>query len=298
MPFHQLIFLLLISSLFVSCNSSAALSPNDDINVVTTTTLLADITQNIAGARLQVESLLPLGVDPHSYQPIPQDVVKIVESDLLIVNGADYEQFLANLLANAGGQTTVIVASAGLETATEAQPAGLDPHFWIDPNNVIVYVKNIRDGLTHIDPDGAQDFKSNADAYIQKLQELDSWIIAEVTGLPVEKRLLVTNHDNLGYFAKRYGFTVIGTVVPGFSSDAAPAAGQMAELIDQIKASQAQALFLDTAEPLTMGEQIASDTGLTVVTDLQIESLTEGPPAGTYLDLMTHNVTRIIEALR
>ena len=204
------------------------------------TTFLADIAQNVAGNRLQIESLLPFGADPHSYQPIPQDVAKIADSALLIVNGAEYEHFLEAIIENAGGERTVIEASAGLRLREDAaRELGVDPHFWLDPNNVIVYVENIRDGLSQFDPDGTEVYAANAVTYIDKLNGLDLWIDGQITFIPVERRLLVTNHDSLGYFAERYGFTVIGTVVEGTSSNAAPSAQQMAALIDQIKVSGA-----------------------------------------------------------
>ena len=299
--------LLLLFTIILSACSSLPTDPPKSVSspkgvpvVVASTTFLADIAQNVAGDRLQVESLLPFGADPHSYQPIPQDVAKITDSDLLIVNGADYEHFLEDILENAGGERMVVVASAGLKVETEAHGENieLDPHFWIDPNNVVTYVENIRDGLVQIDPDGSEVYKSSAEAYIVQLRELDLWIEGRVTSIPVERRLLVTNHDSLGYFAERYGFTVIGTVVSGFSSDAASSAQQMAALIDQIKATGAPAVFLDAAESPTLARQIASDTGVTVVTNLYFGSLTNGPPAGTYIDMMKHNVTQIVEALK
>ncbi|MGB7873223.1 MAG: metal ABC transporter substrate-binding protein [Anaerolineales bacterium] len=282
-----------------ACSPLATDSPNSAPVVVASTTFLADIAQNVAGERLQVESLLPPGADPHSYQPIPQDVAKVTDSDLLIINGAAYEHFLENVLENAGGERTVVEASAGLKAREEAGgEQGVDPHFWLDPNYVVTYVENIRDGLVTLDPEGADVYNANAQAYVLRLQELDSWIRDQVDSIPAERRLLVTNHDSLGYFAEQYGFTVIGTVVPGFSSDAAPSAKQMAALIDQIKASGAAAVFLDAAESTALANQIASDAGVRVVTDLYFGSLTEGPPAGTYIDMMKHNVTRIGEALK
>ena len=185
-------------------------------------TFLADIARNIAGDRVKVESLLPVGADPHSYQPTPQDVAKIEQSKLLIINGAEYEHFLESLLENAGGEREVIEASAGLSPRTDAESEhGIDPHLWLDPNNVITYVENIREGLTHFDPDGAAVYKSNADAYVAQLKDLDTWIKEQISQIPSERRLLVTNHEALGYFADRYGFTVIGAILPGVSSDAA-----------------------------------------------------------------------------
>jgi ABC-type Zn uptake system ZnuABC Zn-binding protein ZnuA len=298
--FLSFILILFACSPLATDSPRSVSSPKGALVVTASTTFLADIAQNVAGDRLQVESLLPFGADPHSYQPIPQDVAKIADSHLLIVNGAGYEHFLEAVLENAGGERAVIEASAGLEAVTEAHNGKieLDPHFWVDPNNVIVYVENIRAGLSQVDPDGTEVYKSNAAAYIEQLRALDVWIDEQVTSIPAEHRLLVTNHDSLGYFARRYGFTVIGTVVPGFSSDAAPSAQQMAALIDQIEASGAQAVFLDAAESPALARQIASDTGATVVTDLHIGSLTAGPPAGTYLDMMRYNVTQIVEALK
>lgn len=268
--------------------------------VLASATFLADIAQNVAGDRVQVESLLPVGADPHSYQPTPQDVTKIAQSKLLFINGAEYEHFLESLLENAGGEREVIEASAGLSPRTdgESEYGATDPHLWLDPNNVITYVENIREGLTHYDPDGAAAYQSNAEAYVTQLTQLDDWINEQVSQIPPERRLLVTNHEALGYFAERYGFSVIGAVIPSMSSDASPSAEQMAKLIDQINASGTPAMFLDEVENPALAQQIAAETGVKVIEDLHLESLTDGPPAGTYIDMIKHNVSRIVNALK
>jgi ABC-type Zn uptake system ZnuABC Zn-binding protein ZnuA len=274
-------------------------SPTAAPLVLTSTTFLADITHNIAGNRLAVESLLPVGSDPHSYQPTPQDVAKISDSKLLIANGAEYEHFLEPLLENAEGQREFIEASAGLKLRQEAESEhGVDPHLWLDPNNVILYVENIRDALTHLDPEGAAVYQSNAEKYVDELKSLDEWITEQVRQIPPERRLFVTNHEALGYFSDRYGFTIIGAIVPGTSSEASASAGQMASLIELIKASGAPAIFLDEVENPALAQQIADETGVRVVTDLHLESLTDGAPAGTYIDMMKYNVTQIVNALR
>lgn len=281
--------------LLTACGGQSASSAGlADSPVLASTTLLADIAQSAAGERFRVLSLLPIGADPHSYQPAPQDVTKIAASKLLIVNGAGYERFLDALLENAGGKREIVVASSGLSSGLEAD----DPHFWLDPNNVIVYVENIREGLTHLDPDGAAEFKSNADAYVAELQALDAWIVEQADQIPPEKRLLVTNHESLGYFAERYGFTVVGSVLESFSADASPSARQMAALIDEIKASGAPAIFLDAGDNPALAQQIADETGVRVVADLHLESLTNGAPAATYVDMMKYNVTQIVSALK
>jgi ABC-type Zn uptake system ZnuABC Zn-binding protein ZnuA len=264
--------------------------------ILTSTPWLADVTRNIAGDRLQVESLLPDGSDPHFYQPTPQDAARVARSKLIIVNGAGYEQFLKSLLENTGGETTVVEASAGVSPVEEA--GSIDPHMWLDPNNMVLYVENIRDALTRLDPEGEAVYKSNADSYIVELKALDSWIQEQVGQVPAENRMLITNHESLGYFAKRYGFAVTGTVIKSFSSDAAPSARQLAGLIDEVRSSGAPAIFLDAADSDTFARQIADETGVNVVTDLHLESLTDGPPADTYIDMMKSNVTTIVNALK
>lgn len=295
---RRLILTALLATILVSCAGQPASNAGTATPaILTSTTFLADITRNVAGDRFQVESLLPVGSDPHSYQATPQDLAKISESKLVIINGAGYEQFLASLVKNANGEKTLVEASAGINPRTDAEH-GTDPHMWLDPNLVITYVENIREALTHLDLQGEAIYRSNADAYIAELKKLDQWIAEQVNQIPAEKRLLVTNHEAFGYFAERYGFKVVGTVIESFSSDASPSAQQLAALIDQIKLSHAPAIFLDASDNNTLAQQIADETGVRVVTDLHLESLTDGAPAGTYIDMMKHNVSEIVNALK
>jgi len=297
--FNSISLTLTLAALFLASCGSAPKSNDNTLRVLASTTFLADITQNIAGDRVKVESLLPIGADPHSYQAAPVDVAKISESDLLILNGLEYEAFIKSLLENAGGERMIVEATAGLSPRKDAgNEQGVDPHMWLDPNLVITYVENIRDGLIKVDFMGAETYKANADAYIAKLKDLDAWIVEQVNTIPAERRLLVTNHEALGYFAERYGFEVAGSVIPSFSSNAAPSAQEMASLIDAIKKINAPAIFLDTADNNTLAQQIADETSVTIVGDLHLESLTEGAPAATYIDMMKYNVSRIVEALK
>ena len=277
------------------------------IKVLASTTFLADIAQNITGDRAQVESLLPAGADPHAYQEAPTDVAKIAESSVLILNGMEYEHFIEPLLENAGGQRLVIEATAGLtphemeehtaEGEEHAHEAG-DPHMWLDPNLVITYVENIRDGLSEADPEGAETYKANADAYIAQLQELDAFIKDQVENVPAERRLLVTNHEALGYFAERYGFEVVDTIIPSLSTEANASAQEVAAAIEAIKATGAPAIFLGEVENADLANQIADETGVKVVNSLYLETLTDGEPAATYIDMMRFNVTQIVDGLK
>ncbi|HKG53495.1 MAG TPA: metal ABC transporter substrate-binding protein [Anaerolineales bacterium] len=286
----------ILSLLLIGTLSSCG-SPRPDI--LTTTTILADVARNVAGDELVTQSLLPFGADPHSYQPVPQDTKKVNEAKVLIVNGAGYERSLETLLANAGNKQEVIEVSTSLRLLTDPNnDQEVDPHLWLDPSNVIVYVDNIREGLTQFNPDGADLYQANARTYTTQLHELDAWINGQVAQIPPKRRVLVTNHEALGYFAERYGFTVVGAIIESFSSDASPSAQQMADIVDRVKLFEVPAIFLDAPDNPALAQQIASETGVKVVTDLHLESLTEGAPAGTYIDMMRYNVTKIVEALK
>lgn len=309
MFFNKIFLTLILPVLFLAGCGPAPQSGDSAVSVLASTSFLADIAQNVAGDRVTVESLLPIGSDPHAYQATPADVVKISESDVLILNGLEYEHFIESLLENADGERLLVTASAGLtplelgaeahkgESAADEHEAG-DPHMWLDPNLVVAYVENIRDGLSQADPAGADVYAANASAYIAQLKELDAWISEQASSIPVERRLLVTNHESLGYFAEQYGFTVVETILPGFSSEASASAKEIASAIEAIKASNAPAVFLGEVENTALAEQIASETDVKVVDTLYLETLTEGAPAGTYLEMMKYNVSQIVEALR
>jgi ABC-type Zn uptake system ZnuABC Zn-binding protein ZnuA len=263
--------------------------------VLAVETFLADIAQNVAGDRLQVQALMPAGVDPHSFEPTPADIGKVAGCSVLVVNGAGFESFLGRLLQNAGGTRAVIEASSGL---AGSGPRAGDPHFWLDPTLVVTYVRNIRDGLSAADPAGVAAYTANAAAYITKLEALDAWIRERVGTIPTERRLLVTNHESLGYFADRYGFRVVGEVIPSVSTGASPSAQQLAHLVDVIRETSAPAIFLETGANPQLAEQVAAETGARVVTNLYTHSVTEpGGPAPTYLDMMHANVDAIVAAL-
>ncbi len=266
---------------------------------------LADIAQNVAGERVQVETLMPLGVDLHSYEPTPQDVKRVADSNVLIVNGAGAEVFLDKLLSNAGARATIVEASKGLtsralkpgEPHDEDNPG--DPHFWLDPTKTIVYVQNIRDALIQTDPAGAATYNANADAYIAKLNALDAQIQKAVSAIPPEQRKLVTDHDTMGYYADRYGFEIVGMLIPSFSTADARTAQQLAELVNAIKASGARAIFLEASDNPQMAQQIAQETGVRLVTGLYTHSLSEtNGPAPTYLKMLEYDTQLIVDALK
>ncbi len=301
--------------LLIGC-SSAPLpgeeKPAGPPSVLAVETWLGDLALGVTGDRLQVDTLISAGLDPHSFEPTPRDVARIAECDILVVNGAGLEEWLDETLANAGGVRLVINASSGLESrrvntgekqTTEAGNRHLhedgDPHFWLDPVLAIRYVENIRDGLIRVDPEGKTIYDANTSNTIDKLLELDAWIRKELDVIPAEQRLLVTNHESLGYFADRYGFKVVGTIIPSFSTNASPSAKETAALVDVIHSRGVRAIFLETGANPTLAEQVSRETGIRVVSGLYTHS-TSSPkgPAPTYFEMMKENTRLIKEGLR
>lgn len=305
-----LVLVFILSGWTSACASPAqtpipAAAARSALRVVAVESFLADIAQNVAGERVHVDALMPLGTDPHSFEPTPQDVKKVADSDLLIVNGAGLEGFLDKLLSNAGSRAIVLEASKGLASRAlkpgEPHDAGNpgDPHFWVDPTQTVKYVENIRDGLTQVDPDGAAAYKANADAYIVKLNALDGKLRQTLGAIPPEKRKLVTDHDTFGYYADRYGLEIVGMVIPSFSSADTGSAQQVAALIDRIRATGVKAIFLEQGMNPQLAEQIGHESGAKIVTGLYTHSLSDANgPAPTYLRMLEFDTQVFADALK
>lgn len=261
---------------------------------------LADIAQNIAGDRMIIDSLIPPGMDPHNFELTPQDRVRIEESTILIINGAGLEEWISPVLESVEEDKMVIISSDGLTTRqTSGDHGEIDPHFWLDPLLVIHYVENIRNGFIRVDPEGKLVYEKNAEEYIQKLSDLDEWIKERVTEIPAENRKLVTNHESLGYFADRYGFEIIGAIIPSTTSGSSPSAEELANLVNVIKATGSKAIFIEIESNPQLANQVAGETGIKVIQDLYTHSIP--PDSGlspTYIELMKHDVQILVEALK
>lgn len=309
--------LAVLAALLLPACQPAPAAEEGGLRVLAAESFLGDIAQNVAGERVTVDVLIPAGVDPHAFEPTPRDIARIAGCDVLIINGAGLEQWLEKTLRAAGGTHATVEASAGLASRAvgegeEAAPAegehadedghgheDGDPHFWLDPLSVVRYVENIRDGLIQADPQGEEVYTRNAQAYIEQLQALDQWIAAQVEQVPAERRRIITNHESFGYYADRYGFTVVGTVIPSTSSSASPSAQQLARLVDSIRAASAPAVFLETGSNPQLANQLARETGIKVVTGLHTHSVTgAGGEAPTYLEMMRANTRKFVDALK
>ncbi len=291
------------------CQPAAASSPlvedpAQGPRIVATTTLVGDTLARVAGDRIELSVLLPPGADPHSFQSTPQDAAAVAGAQLVFINGFGLEEGLLETLVSVSGSVPLVSLSEGVEPREIAAAAGehreagtVDPHVWFDPTNVMLWVENARAALTKLDPAGADQYAANAAAYLIDLEELDAWIRTEVGRIPPENRELVTDHDNLEYFAAHYGLKIVGAVIPAYSTLAQPSAKEIAELEQTIARYDVPALFVGVAVNPALSQQVAQDMGIALV-PLYTDSLS-GPegPAGTYMDLMRYTVSAILEAL-
>jgi ABC-type Zn uptake system ZnuABC Zn-binding protein ZnuA len=321
LPWRQAAAGLIILLAAVQCGPQNGLSvapaAGQKLKVVATTSLVADTVTQVGGEFIDMTVLLPVGSDPHSFEPTPRDLTRVADADIIFANGVGLEAFLKNMLTNAGGQADLVEISDGIElrqmTGSEAhadehgdehgdeehhEENGADPHVWTSPVNVIVWTQNIEQALSRRDPAHAAQYQANAQAYRATLQELDAWVKAQVVTIPPENRELVTDHAIFGYFADRYGFTQVGAVIPAFSATAEPSANTLAQLTDAIKTYEVKAIFVGNTVSATLSKQMAADTGVTLA-QLYTDSL---GPAGsgveTYVDYIRANTTTIVEALR
>jgi ABC-type Zn uptake system ZnuABC Zn-binding protein ZnuA len=291
----------------------AAVVLDDDarLRVVATTSLVADVVQNVGGDRIDLRQLMPLGADPHAFEPTPQDVAAIGDAHIVFINGVGLEAFMDRLLASAGENTPVVAVSEGIPLLDyegdheeddheddDHDHEGDDPHVWFDPSNVMVWVANIEAALSALDPDGAAIYRAGAEGYLVELDALDVWIRAQVASVPEARRKLVTDHSVFAYFAAAYGFEQVGVVTAGSSTLSAPSARELASLQDTIQSQGVPAIFVGTTVDPRLAEQIAGDTGIKVVS-VYTGSLSEpGGPADTYLGFMRYDVSQIVGALR
>jgi ABC-type Zn uptake system ZnuABC Zn-binding protein ZnuA len=257
--------------------------------------------------------LLAPGEDPHSFQPLPSDARNVAEADVIFAFGLGLEPWLADLYEGSGSSALLVEVSQGVELLTSAEGeahegegdaadgerAPVDPHIWFDVLRAAASVERIRDALITADPDGAATYRSNAEAYLAELAEIDRWIVEQVASLPLESRRLVTAHDTFRYFADRYGFVVVGSLLPSSTESATPSAQDILRLAEAIRAQGVAAVFAENVTQGSLLEQVAEEAGVRVVGPLYTDALgPPGSPGDTYIGMMRYNVQLVVEALR
>ena len=260
--------------------------------VVATTTQVGDLTRAVAGSRVEVDQILRPGSDPHEYEPRPSDAEAVAHAKVVIRSGGEVDDWLDGLIGQAGSSAKDVTL---IDAVTRR---GDDPHWWQDPRNAEKAVTAIEKALTEADSGGADGYRVRAAKYIGRLRELDSGIASCVAKLPPQSRKLVTSHDALGYYAHRYGFTVIGAAIPSLSTQAQPSAAATQRLVDQIKAQRVAAIFPESALNPKLEEAIANDAGAKVGGALYADTLGQpDSPGATYLGALAANTRTIVSGL-
>lgn len=303
---------IIVALVGAGCSSSSA-DPTQGgdaipISIVATTTVWGDVARQVAGADADVEVLVPVGADIHGFQLSSQQVARIQQADLVVANGLGLEEGMRDALdaARADGANILWVAEQvdplpfGQHKAGEwsdDHATGLDPHVWLDPQRVAEAASLIAGELAAVDPD--IDWSGRAATYADALDGVDTSIVELLAAVRPEERKLVTNHDAFGYFADRYGFEIIGVVIPGGSTLADPSSAELASLVEVMRAEDVAALFTESTTSPALADAVAAELGQDVVV-VELYSGSLGPPgsgADTLSGMLIINAERIASVL-
>lgn len=294
----------------------AAATEQPRLKVVATFSILADMTRQVGGARIDLATLVGPEGDTHVFSPTADDARKLSAAALVVTNGLGLEGWLERLVKASGTRATTVVATTGIQPLEgEAHDhahadgdghdhahgqahdhGGLDPHAWQDVANAKIYVANIRDGLIAADPQGKEVFAVHAHAYLAKLDALDAEVRAMVAAIPQGRRRIITAHDAFGYFGRAYGIAFISP--QGVSTEAEASAKDVGRIIRQIKAQKVPAVFLENIADPRLAERIAKEGGAKIGGRLYSDALSGATgPAGTYIDMVRHNIRALSAAL-
>lgn len=285
----KLVFLLLLLALSQIVNAEKP-------TVVATASMIADIAKNIGKDKIEIKCIVPIGGDPHTYKPTPNDAKLVAGADLILKNGLTFEGWLNELIENSGTKATTVTVTEGINTIRSEKYDSPDPHAWMNPQNGIKYALNIANGLGKLMPKHKDEFQKNYHAYRAELVATDQYIKKEIEKIPATKRFLITSHDAFQYYGKAYGLSLKS--VQGISTDSDIQASDVIELQKVIKAAKVPAVFIEsTVNPKTL-KQIADDAGAVVGGKLLSDSLGDEALGGTtYISMLRQNTDVIVKGL-
>jgi len=293
----------LAAGLLAACDE-----PADDgtVQVVTTVSPITNIVQNVGGELVTVTGIVPEGTNSHTFEPAPSDARAMAEADVVFMNGLHLEEPTREL-AEANAADGVEVVELGSMTigpdeyifdfSFPREAGDPNPHLWTNPPYAKRYAEIVKDKLSELDPESAELYEQNYEAFAARLDALDTAVREATDTVPPENRKLLTYHDSFPYFAREYGWDVIGAIQP--SDFAEPTAQDVANLIDQVRSEQVPAIFGSEVFPSPVLEQIAAETGAEYVSDLRDDDLPgeNGDPDHSYVGLMVFDFRTFISAL-
>ena len=305
------LFFVLLLGLGASLLQVKELQAKEKLLVVTSFSILQDMTQQLVGDRAEVVTLVGVNEDSHTYQPKPSDSRKLTKADLVIENGLEFEGWMNRLVAASEYKGLRVIAAQGVAAISmlgeddhdhdhsaenEHQHGEYDPHAWQSLVAAQQYVRNIRDGLIQVDPQGQAYYEAQATAYIQRLQALHKSMKSRFDRLPVSQRKVMTPHAAFGYLASAYGLTFVSP--QGVSTTSEPSASEMAHLVEQIREQRVAAIFMENTGDPRLVEQLKRETKAKLGGTLYSDALSEASgPAASYLEMMQHNLETLLTTL-
>jgi len=268
------------------------------ISVLASFSILGDLVRVVGATRVKVMTLVGPDGDAHEFEPRPADIRTLLNSQLFVINGLNFEPWADKLVKSAGYKSRVVTASEGIRPQRMAGAATLpDPHAWQNPLHVVQYVHTIANALSQSDPAGAATYHTNALAYEQELKAFDAEASAQMAALAPAQRKVITSHDAFGYLGAHYGITLLAP--EGVNPESEPSARHLGQLIRQIRRNHIKAVFVENMRNPRLLAQLAKDVGITLGPTLYADALS-GPngPAPTYLALMRHNLAALIAGMR
>lgn len=285
------LILILLSSLVLNY-----LNGQDRKMVLATASIFADMAENIAGGQLDIRTIVPIGGDPHIYEPTPADAHLISQADLILKNGLTFEGWLNGLIESAGGQATVVTITKGIEAIQSSYKGSSDPHAWMDASNGLIYIENIKNAIVQLDPENRDIYEFNYGVYRRQLEDMDAYIFKEIEKIPEQRRILITSHDAFQYYGRRYGVQLEAVI--GISTEAEAQTSDIIRLGKVIKESGVSAVFIETTVNPKLLKQIADDNNVSIGGSLYSDSIGEkNSNAPTYLEMLRYNTDTIVHAL-
>lgn len=287
--------LLLLTSL---CTSGRAQDLERKFIVVSSSSIFADMTRVISGDLVDVESIVPIGSDPHTYEPTSSNVQLIARADLVLVNGLTFEGWMNDLIENSGAVAETATITEGIGAIARGQYVNLsDPHAWMTARNGMTYVRNIRDALNRLDPANKDIYDFNSGIYLQQLEDLDKRIFGQIESIPEARRVLITSHDALRYYGHHYGIRVESVL--GTSTDAQVQTDDVNRISKIIRESGVPAIFVESTINPKLVRQLVTDNEVIIGGELLADSLDEpGKEGGTYIGMLTVSTNTIVAALK
>ncbi len=327
-----LILLVLVLLLPLGCRrkkKTEQISLGRTLRVVATTTIVGNVVQEVGKDKIDLTILIPGEADPHDYELTPSDLRAISDADIIFINGLGLEPFIDDMVEQSGTSADVVSVSNGIRprhfqemsnyhrlaqdeirgqfysdtSGHQIEPDPVlptvgDPHVWTNPHNVMVWTANIQEAMGKHDPDNAGAYGTNAQWFKTKLLDLDGRILRKVEEIPPLSRHLITDHLFLGYFADRYGFTQVGTIMPNANMASSPSVKQMARLEELIRRMKVPTIFTGSPIDESVAQQIANDLRIEVRRLYSGGLASEGSRATTYIDYMDYNLEQMIEGLK